>query len=599
MRVVIDDGTIRFYFTSNAAAGNPVAPSAAFVAADFAIYKDGSATKKTTTNGLTVTSPFDAIAGLHLLQIDCSNDTGDAGFWAVGSTYEVRLSTATTVDSLSVSGYGIGDFRIQSKADLDDLNDFNPATDTVANVTTVGTTTTNSDMRGTDSAFLASSAPANFGDLAITATDGKVTVGTNDDKSGYFVSGTITTLDGLNNFNPATDTVANVTTVATTTTNSDMRGTDSAFLASSAPANFSSLLINASGHISRVTLVDTTTANADMRGTDGAATFGQATTISSQISGLNDLSSGDISTAVWQVSLATYGGVGGSTGEGLVDDASPSASSFVTTLTAPDANFFADKILVFTSGDLRGQARIIATYNESTQEVTFDEPFTRAPADTDEFELLAIHQHTLAQILDQAVAALDTETLVGANTVTATLAANTATLGSLNDFDPATDTVARVTLVDTTSTNTDMRGTDGAATITDVNNSLSPLKGTGFDTESHSLVAIRNRGDIAWASSGTCAGDGTVQVTQDYGGTRALTYTLDSVPVGGATILIYRAEDYSAGLRSDEYVIARTTQRTDGTWDDTLLLDPGSYTLLAYLRGVAGPNAFSLTVTAE
>ena len=37
------------------------------------------------------------------------------------------------------------------------------------------------------------------------------------------------------------------------------------------PANFGSLLINVSGHVSRVTLVDTTTTNTDMRGTDGAA----------------------------------------------------------------------------------------------------------------------------------------------------------------------------------------------------------------------------------------------------------------------------------------------------------------------------------------
>ena len=37
------------------------------------------------------------------------------------------------------------------------------------------------------------------------------------------------------------------------------------------PANFASLGINASGHISRVVLVDTTTTNTDMRGTDGAA----------------------------------------------------------------------------------------------------------------------------------------------------------------------------------------------------------------------------------------------------------------------------------------------------------------------------------------
>ena len=37
------------------------------------------------------------------------------------------------------------------------------------------------------------------------------------------------------------------------------------------PSNFASLSINASGHVSRVTLVDTTTTNTDMRGTDGAA----------------------------------------------------------------------------------------------------------------------------------------------------------------------------------------------------------------------------------------------------------------------------------------------------------------------------------------
>lgn len=76
-------------------------------------------------------------------------------------------------------------------------NDFDPANDVVANVTLVDTVTTNTDMRGTDSAFLAASAPANIGDLSITATTGKVTVGTNDDKTGYSISGTITTLDAL------------------------------------------------------------------------------------------------------------------------------------------------------------------------------------------------------------------------------------------------------------------------------------------------------------------------------------------------------------------------------------------------------------------
>ncbi len=66
-------------------------------------------------------------------------------------------------------------------------------------------------------------------------------------------------------FDPAADTVANVTTVGSVT------GSVGSISGVSFPANFGSLLINVSGHISRVVLVDTTTANSDMRGTDSAA----------------------------------------------------------------------------------------------------------------------------------------------------------------------------------------------------------------------------------------------------------------------------------------------------------------------------------------
>ena len=41
--------------------------------------------------------------------------------------------------------------------------------------------------------------------------------------------------------------------------------------------------------------------------------------------------------------------------------------------------------------------------------------------------------------------------------------ATQASIAALNNFDPAVDVVANVTLVDTTTTNTDMRGTDNAA----------------------------------------------------------------------------------------------------------------------------------------
>jgi hypothetical protein len=113
---------------------------------------------------------------------------------------------------------------------------FDPATDAVANVTLVATTTTNTDMRGTDSAnTVVPPSVAQFDARTILAA---------------------------NYFDPAVDVVASVTLVATTTTNTDMRGTDSALLAAS---------INLTGGaVDNVTLVATTTTNTDMRGTDSA-----------------------------------------------------------------------------------------------------------------------------------------------------------------------------------------------------------------------------------------------------------------------------------------------------------------------------------------
>jgi len=93
------------------------------------------------------------------------------------------------------------------------LINFNPASDTVANVTLVATTTTNTDMRGTNSAnTVVPASVAQFNARSILSGN-------------YALEASITS---LNDFNPASDTVANVTLVATTTTNTDMRGTDGA-----------------------------------------------------------------------------------------------------------------------------------------------------------------------------------------------------------------------------------------------------------------------------------------------------------------------------------------------------------------------------------
>lgn len=93
-------------------------------------------------------------------------------------------------------------------AQISGLNDFNPATDTVASVTTV------TNMRGTDNAMLASSytAPDNASITAILADTNELQL-----NQGNWLTST-----GFSTFNPAVDVVANVTLVDTVTTNTDM-----------------------------------------------------------------------------------------------------------------------------------------------------------------------------------------------------------------------------------------------------------------------------------------------------------------------------------------------------------------------------------------
>jgi hypothetical protein len=109
-----------------------------------------------------------------------------------------NVSNTVNADVIFISGDPTAANNLESDYDGTGYN---------KSASTIGTCTSNTDMRGTDNALLAASAPTNFGDLAITATTGQVTVGTNNDKTGYSISGTKTTLDALNDV-AATDIVS-------------------------------------------------------------------------------------------------------------------------------------------------------------------------------------------------------------------------------------------------------------------------------------------------------------------------------------------------------------------------------------------------------
>jgi len=138
---------------------------------------------------------------------------------------------------------------------------------------------------------------------------------TNSDKTGYSISGTKTTLDALNDI-AATDivsggaittssgAVSNVTTVATTTTNTDMRGTDGAYTgtpptaAAIADAVLDEVL---SGHTTAGTLGK---AVADIEADTNEL---QSDNVPGLIAALNDISTAQVNAEV-DTALADYDG---------------------------------------------------------------------------------------------------------------------------------------------------------------------------------------------------------------------------------------------------------------------------------------------------
>jgi hypothetical protein len=159
-----EDATVNFKFNTM---GQNFAPITLAGTPSLAVYKGSSTTESAA--GITLTVDFDTITGMHHVTIDTSADA----FYTAGADYQVVIA-AGTADGVSLVGAVIATFSIEDRYE-----------------------------RGTDSALLAASAPTNFGDLAITETTGRMTVGTNLDKSGYSISGTKTTLDALTDIDAA------------------------------------------------------------------------------------------------------------------------------------------------------------------------------------------------------------------------------------------------------------------------------------------------------------------------------------------------------------------------------------------------------------
>lgn len=90
------------------------------VAGDVKIHKNGSTTQRSSSAGITVSIDFDSITGNHLIAIDLTDNT-DAGFYAAGSRYLVRVE-GITVDGATINAW-IAAFSIGVLATASDIVD--------------------------------------------------------------------------------------------------------------------------------------------------------------------------------------------------------------------------------------------------------------------------------------------------------------------------------------------------------------------------------------------------------------------------------------------------------------------------------------------
>ena len=151
----------------------------------------------------------------------------------------------------------------------------------------------------------------------------------------------------------------------------------------------------------------------------------------------------EIADAVWDeamsghLTLGTYGQAMRALGlTGQVNDVAPAAGSFILgDFTEATADHFNGMVLVFTSGALLGQGRVITDYAVTTQLATFAEAFTEAPANGDDYVIVPGSElgSTLAQVFRLFITIL--------NAATGQLDAGSLTAGTIDAAAIATDAI--------------------------------------------------------------------------------------------------------------------------------------------------------------
>lgn len=343
---------------------------------------------------------------------------------AEGDRLTVKVNGTVTSTSTAWSEYGI-----PVKILANDVSSFDASTDTVANVTTTGSVSGNvAGSVGSVAGNVLGSVASVVGNVGGNVVGSVASVVGNVGGSVDSVVNAVGSVTGnvggsvasvVGNVGGSVDSVTNAVGSVTGNVGGSVAsvvgnvGGNVVGSVGSVSGNVTGSVASVSGNVagsvgSVVAAVETDTASR----TASKATLSDlaGVALSSEIAALNDLSSSDVENAVWDASLASHN-VAGSTGkavkqlkegvisqDGSINDTSATTTSFVTNLTNATDGFYHDKMIVFTSGSLNGQARHIEDYNGTTKQITVSQAFSFAPSNGDNFLLLAVHEFSLEEM---------------------------------------------------------------------------------------------------------------------------------------------------------------------------------------------------------
>lgn len=475
-----------------------------------------------------------------------------------------------TVNAPAVIVAGMFDTKITS--DLNDLTtaQVNAEVDTALSDVGLSTTVTNR---------IDASVSSRLASASITLNAGKVTVGTNEDKTGYSISGTVTTLDSLNDI-----TAQEVWEYVTRTLTSAGSGgataqevweyatrslTDkSGFsLTQAFPANFAALSIASDGDLNKVNVLDGhTPQTGDSYAVVTNATYGLAKLVraTTPANTLDIDANGEVTVGAFNSNLsfttnqnnaiASYAGLAlNSYGAAKTSD----LSGLATASAVATVDNIVDAILVDTSTTLPAQLTSIQSHGDSnwTTATGFS---THSASD--------VWAVTTRALTDKANFALST---AGVSAVQSGMA----TASALSAVD---------TVVDAIKVSTDKFETmiilDGAVYQYTTNSLENAPSGSGATPAEIDAYLTDRHGSGSWQTGGTGSGANAETITITDG-----TSPLDGVNVWATTD--------SAGVN----IVA--SGYTNASGEVTFMLDSGTYYVWQQLAGYNFTNPQTLVVS--